>query len=63
MVFLKSVLMNIPQQNLGSNIWEIDLWTQLMPDSTALGLIWDVEGDQLCVQNLNLTMYLLEEKC
>ena len=45
----KSVLMSIPQQDLGSNIREIDLSTQIMPDSKALGLIWDVEGDRLRV--------------
>ena len=45
----KSVLMNIPQRDLGSNIREIDLSTQIMPDSKALGLIWDVEGDRLRV--------------
>ena len=45
----KSVLINIPQQDLGSNIQEIDLSTQIMPDSKALGLIWYVEGDRLRV--------------
>ena len=45
----KSVLMNIPQQNLGSDIRKIDWSTQLMPDSKALRLIWDVEGDRLRV--------------
>ena len=34
----KSVLTGIPQCDLGSSIREIDLGSQLMPDSTALGL-------------------------
>jgi len=43
----KSVLLTIPQKDLGSNVREIDLTSQLMPDSKALGLVWDVEGDKL----------------
>ena len=45
----KSVLLNVPSQDLGTNIREIDLTSQLMPHSKALDLIWDVEGDKLRV--------------
>ena len=45
----KSVLLNVPSEDLGRNVREIDLTSQLMPDSKALGLVWDVEGDKLRV--------------
>ena len=45
----KSVLTWIPKSDLGSNIGEIDLGSQPMPDSKALGLVWDVENDKLRV--------------
>ena len=45
----KFVLIGIPQCDLGPNIRKIDLGSQLMPDSKALGLAWDVEHDSLCV--------------
>jgi len=41
--------LTISQKDLGSNVREIDLTSQLMPDSKALGLVWDVESDKLCV--------------
>ena len=53
----KPVLLSIPKCDLGSNIREIDLGSNSMPDSKALGLIWDVEKDCLKVHcNKNLTM-------
>ena len=39
----KPVLLSIPKCDLGSNIREIDLGSNPMPDFKALGLIWDVE--------------------
>ena len=45
----KSVLLNISPDDLGANAKEIDLTFQLMPDSKALDLAWDVEGDRLRV--------------
>ena len=45
----KPVLLSIPKCDLGSNIREIDLGSNSMPDSKALGLIWDVEKDCLKV--------------
>ena len=47
----KSVLSGIPSCDLGPNIREIDLGSQLMPDSKALGLAWDVEHDSLRVSS------------
>ena len=53
----KPVLLSIPKCNLGFNIREIDLGSNPMPDSKALGLIWDVEKDCLKVHcNKSLTM-------
>ena len=51
----KSVLSEVPKDDLSPNLKEIDIWTQLMPASKALGLVWDVENDRLrvsCKQNL-----------
>ena len=45
----KSVLLNLPPEDLGANVKDIDLTSQLMPDSKALGLVWDVEDDRLLV--------------
>ena len=45
----KSVLLNLPPEDLGANDKEIDLTSHLMPDSKALGLVWDEEGDRLRV--------------
>ena len=47
----KSVLSGIPSCDLGPNIREIDLGSQLMPDSKTLGLAWDVEHDSLRVSS------------
>ena len=52
----KSVLSDVPKDDLCSNLREIDIGTQLMPASTALGLVWDVENDRLrvsCKRKLN----------
>ena len=45
----KSVLLNLPPEDLRANVKEIDLTSQLMPDSKALGLVWDVKSDRLRV--------------
>ena len=45
----KSVLSGIPSCDLGPSIREIDLGSQLMPDSKVLGLAWNVEHDSLRV--------------
>ena len=51
------VLLSIPKCDLGSNIREINLGLNPMPDSIALGLTWDFEKDSLNVHcNKNLTM-------
>ena len=53
----KPVLLSIPKCDLGSDIQEIDLASNPMPDSKALGLMWDVEKDCLKFHcNKNLTM-------
>ena len=43
----KIVLSGIPKCDLGSNIREIDLSAEHMPDSKTLCLVWDVENDRL----------------
>ena len=51
----KSVLSEVPNDDLSPNLKEIDIGTQLIPASKALGLVWDVENDRLrvsCKQNL-----------
>ena len=45
----KSILTNIPQCDLGSNIREIDLGSHPLPDCKALGLVWEAESDVLRV--------------
>ena len=45
----KSVLSFVPSCDLNTNLKEIDLYSQLLPDSKALGLLWDVESDRLRV--------------
>ena len=42
----ESVLSKIPKSDLASNISEIAIGSQLMPDSKALEIVWDVENDQ-----------------
>ena len=38
----------------GQIIPKINLGSQAMPNSKALGLVWDVESDKLCVSERNL---------
>ena len=45
----KTVLSGITKCDLGSNIREIDLNAEPMPDPKTLGLVWDVENDRLRV--------------
>ena len=42
----ESILSEIPKSDLASNISEIAIGSQPMPDSKALGIVWDVENDQ-----------------
>ena len=48
----KSILSEIPKCDLATNISEIAIGSEPMPDSKALGVVWDVENDKLKV-NLN----------
>ena len=53
----KPILLSIPKCDLCSNIQEIDLGSNLMPDFKELGLICDMEKDCFKVYyNKNLTM-------
>ena len=45
----KSVFSDVPPSDRTSNLKEIDLASQPMPDSKALGLKWKVEEDTLCI--------------
>ena len=45
----KSILSDVPPSDLTSNLKEIDLASQPMLDSKALGLKWKVEEDTLCI--------------
>ena len=45
----KTVLFGILKCDLGSNIREIDLSAEHVPDSKTLGMVWDVENDRLRV--------------
>ena len=45
----KSILLNVPRCGLVSSVSEIDLGSQPLPDSTALGLVRDTEKDKLLV--------------
>ena len=46
---VKSILSDVPPSDRTSNLKEIDLAFQPMPDSKALGLKWKVEEDTLCI--------------
>ena len=59
----KSVLTGIPKSDLGLNIREIDLGSQSMPDSKALGLVWDVENDKLRVVSEIYLTFLPDVRC
>ena len=48
----KSILSEILQSDLASQMSEIAIGAEPMPDSKALGVIWDVKSDKLKV-NLN----------
>ena len=51
------VLLSIPKYDLGFNIQDIDLASNPIPDSKALGLIWDLEKSNLKIHcNKNLIM-------
>ena len=43
----RSILSDIPKEDLGPGLGEVDLGAQPMPDSKALGITWDVENDKL----------------
>ena len=43
----KSILTDIPQCDLGSNIRKVDLGSHPLPDCKALGLVWEAESDVL----------------
>ena len=60
----KSVLLNLPPEDLGANVREIDLTSQLMPDSKALGLVLDERVNACgCAQGVNLLMFPPHVKC
>ena len=44
-----SILAEVPKCDLAANISEIAIGLEPMPDSKALGVIWDVENDKLKV--------------
>ena len=43
----KSVLLQVSQYDHAPSVGKIDTGSQLLPDSTALGLSWDPESDTL----------------
>ena len=45
----KTILTEIPQCDLAPSISEVTIGAETMPDSKALGVIWDVENDKLKV--------------
>ena len=45
----KAILTKIPQCDLAPSISEVTIGAEPMPDSKALGVIWDVENDKLKV--------------
>ena len=45
-----SILTEIPRDDLAGDIKEVDLGSQPLPDSKALGLIWDPESDRLRIK-------------
>ena len=48
--FAKSILLHVPECDLAPCMSEIDLGSQPLPNSKALGLVWDTEGDVLRVR-------------
>ena len=45
----KSILTKVPRCDLAPSVSKIDLGSQPLPDSKALGLVWDTEPDRLVV--------------
>ena len=45
----KSILTKVPRCDLAPSVSKIDLGSQPLPDSKALGLVWDTEQDRLLV--------------
>ena len=45
----KSILLKVPRCDLASSVSEIDLGSQPLPDSKALGLVWNTEKDILLI--------------
>ena len=43
----KSVLLRVPQCDRATSVGRIDIGSHPLPDSSALGLVWDPEGDTL----------------
>ena len=48
----KSILLKVPRCDLASSVSEIDLGSQPLPDSKALGLVWNTEKDILLINLL-----------
>ena len=48
--FAKSILLHVPKCDLAPCMSEIDLGSQPLPNSKALGLVWNTEGDVLRVR-------------
>ena len=46
----KSILLKVPRCDLAPSVIEIDLGLRPLPDSNALGLVWDTEKDKLLVK-------------
>ena len=49
-----SILTNIPRVDLAGDIKEVDLGSQPLPNSKALGLIWDPESDRLRIKSTDV---------
>ena len=45
----KSILLKVPRCDLASSVSEIDLESQPLPNSKALGLVWNTEKDILLI--------------
>ena len=43
-------MQNIPKNNLARNIIEVGLGSQPLPDSKALGLVWEPENDRFRIK-------------
>ena len=41
----------MPQCDRASSVGKIDIGQQLLPDSSAMGLVWDTEGDTLRISD------------